>query len=78
MCPLPALSTVTPHASISAFKKRLIKLMRSVVLQTQEAALTNSGWNRFVLEKPFGKDSESSAALSKELCKVSASYISHF
>ena len=30
----------------------------------------NSGWNRFIVEKPFGKDTESSDALSVELSKL--------
>lgn len=29
-----------------------------------------SGWTRIVIEKPFGKDSESSAVLSNHLAKL--------
>eukprot|EP00505_MAST-04D_sp_SCG-Rhode-Island_P005085 Stramenopile-MAST_4_protein_5085 len=35
-------------------------------------AMTPNGWNRFIVEKPFGKDSESSAKLSTELGTVLA------
>jgi len=31
------------------------------------AAMSKSGWNRVIVEKPFGRDSESSALLGKEL-----------
>ena len=31
---------------------------------------TSSGWNRIIVEKPFGKDSESSAKLSKHLSSL--------
>lgn len=31
---------------------------------------SNSGWNRMVVEKPFGRDSQSSAALSKHLSSL--------
>jgi glucose-6-phosphate 1-dehydrogenase len=35
-----------------------------------EKGLTKKGWNRFVLEKPFGRDAESSAELGRKLDKV--------
>jgi len=33
----------------------------------KSAAMSQSGWNRVIVEKPFGKDSESYAVLSKQL-----------
>ncbi len=34
------------------------------------AAMSTAGWNRFIVEKPFGKDSESSAELARSLGSV--------
>jgi glucose-6-phosphate 1-dehydrogenase len=36
----------------------------------REKGLSKKGWNRFVLEKPFGRDSETSAELSRNLSKL--------
>ncbi|ELR22078.1 glucose6-phosphate dehydrogenase, C-terminal domain containing protein [Acanthamoeba castellanii str. Neff] len=36
----------------------------------REKGLSKKGWNRFVLEKPFGRDAESSAELSRKLSKL--------
>ncbi|EDO33648.1 predicted protein [Nematostella vectensis] len=36
----------------------------------QAVLMTNRGWNRVVVEKPFGKDSESSADLSNHLASL--------
>jgi glucose-6-phosphate 1-dehydrogenase len=38
-----------------------------VAKSIRHAAMSQTGWNRIVVEKPFGKDSESSSRLSKEL-----------
>lgn len=38
----------------------------------QPAAMSKTGWNRVIVEKPFGRDSESSAKLGKQLAAVFA------
>lgn len=39
----------------------------TVVGKSTQAALTSTGWNRVIVEKPFGKDSASSAELGRQL-----------
>ncbi len=41
-----------------------------MISRSAEKGLSKKGWNRFVLEKPFGRDAESSAELSRKLSKV--------
>eukprot|EP00731_Ephydatia_muelleri_P001150 Em0001g1150a len=36
----------------------------------RETAMSSTGWNRIVLEKPFGKDSESYAQLNRHICNL--------
>jgi glucose-6-phosphate 1-dehydrogenase len=36
----------------------------------QPAAMSKTGWNRVIVEKPFGKDSDSSAELGKQLAAL--------
>jgi glucose-6-phosphate 1-dehydrogenase len=43
---------------------RVLVLSRRITRSQSER-----GWNRVVIEKPFGRDSETSAQLSKELAK---------
>jgi len=42
-------------------------LYADAIRSITEKGMSKTGWNRFVVEKPFGKDAESSAALSQEL-----------
>lgn len=39
----------------------------STARSIHSAALTKTGWNRIIVEKPFGRDSESSAELGRDL-----------
>jgi len=41
-----------------------------VTTQLKETCMSASGWNRVIVEKPFGKDSESSAKLSNHLSSL--------
>jgi len=36
----------------------------------KQGSMSKTGWNRIIVEKPFGKDSESSAILSKQLSSL--------
>jgi glucose-6-phosphate 1-dehydrogenase len=41
-----------------------------VTTHLKEAAMSKTGWTRVIVEKPFGKDSESSATLSNHLSSL--------
>ena len=42
----------------------------AVALMVEETGDTNGNWNRFVIEKPFGRDTETSEALAQELTSL--------
>ena len=46
------------------------KVSKSFICLFYSLSLSLSGWNRIIVEKPFGKDSESSAKLSKHLASL--------
>ena len=43
---------------------------RDCLKKLQNIVITCSGWSRVIVEKPFGKDSDSSAELSKHLSSL--------
>ena len=42
----------------------------SVTTMIKQTCMSQPGWSRIIVEKPFGKDSESSAALSNHLSSL--------
>jgi len=68
------LTTLQALASRCLVASATLSLMIS---RYAEKGLSKKGWNRFVLEKPFGRDAESSAELSRKLSKVRVTTMSH-
>jgi glucose-6-phosphate 1-dehydrogenase len=51
------------------FKKIRFSIFNDSILKNKSSSI-KTGWNRIVVEKPFGKDLESSTHLSMELAKL--------
>ncbi len=66
---LPALASLPATAAVPANRAFYLAIPPSLFAASSKSlkagAMSTTGWNRIVVEKPFGKDSESSAELSK-------------
>lgn len=69
--PLPSPQELTRHERSPANRLFYLALPPSVfepvTTHLKETCMSRTGWSRVIVEKPFGKDSDSSAKLSNHL-----------